>query len=114
MGARRATGVRAARRQRMTRGSFFFSSRIRHTRSYGDWSTDVCSSDLAGSRLNIVLIDAAQLAAGMSDPLRRPTRAGTDYLLAPIPHVGAFHPKIVALLSEKQPLRSEERRVGKE
>src|SRR5437867_416714 len=26
---------------------FFFSSRRRHTRSYGDWSTDVCSSDLA-------------------------------------------------------------------
>src|SRR6266516_6527541 len=25
---------------------FFFSSRRRHTRSYGDWSTDVCSSDL--------------------------------------------------------------------
>src|SRR5437867_6967368 len=27
---------------------FFFSSRRRHTRSYGDWSSDVCSSDLAG------------------------------------------------------------------
>src|SRR5438094_9826828 len=24
---------------------FFFSSRRRHTRSYGDWSSDVCSSD---------------------------------------------------------------------
>src|SRR5207248_7381305 len=24
----------------------FFSSRGRHTRSYGDWSSDVCSSDL--------------------------------------------------------------------
>src|SRR5207248_3581926 len=24
------------------------SSRRRHTRSYGDWSSDVCSSDLAG------------------------------------------------------------------
>jgi hypothetical protein len=58
----------------------------------------------AGSRLNLVLVDATQLAQGMSDPLRRPTRAGADYLLAPIPHVGAFHPKIVALLSEKQPL----------
>src|SRR5207248_6820261 len=28
---------------------FFFSSRRRHTRSYGDWSSDVCSSDLARS-----------------------------------------------------------------
>src|SRR5207248_3863216 len=28
---------------------FFFSSRRRHTRSYGDWSSDVCSSDLGES-----------------------------------------------------------------
>src|SRR5437867_7808200 len=28
---------------------FFFSSRRRHTRSYGDWSSDVCSSDLAAA-----------------------------------------------------------------
>src|SRR5207248_7148249 len=28
---------------------FFFSSRRRHTRSYGDWSSDVCSSDLHGT-----------------------------------------------------------------
>src|SRR6266516_942682 len=27
---------------------FFFSSRRRHTSSYGDWSSDVCSSDLVG------------------------------------------------------------------
>src|SRR5207248_8804118 len=27
---------------------FFFSSRRRHTRSYGDWSSDVCSSDFYG------------------------------------------------------------------
>src|SRR5207248_8163436 len=27
---------------------FFFSSRRRHTSSYGDWSSDVCSSDLGG------------------------------------------------------------------
>src|SRR6266446_8144742 len=26
---------------------FFFSSRRRHTRLHGDWSSDVCSSDLA-------------------------------------------------------------------
>src|SRR6266516_5178464 len=30
---------------------FFFSSRRRHTRSYGDWSSDVCSSDLAETLL---------------------------------------------------------------
>src|SRR5256885_9797952 len=29
---------------------FFFSSRRRHTRLQGDWSSDVCSSDLVGPR----------------------------------------------------------------
>src|SRR6201995_2194269 len=48
----------------------------------------------AGARLNIVLADAGQLAESLSDPLRRPSRAGIDYLLVPVPHVGAFHPKI--------------------
>src|SRR6266850_6477283 len=28
---------------------FFFSSRRRHTRLQGDWSSDVCSSDLPGA-----------------------------------------------------------------
>src|SRR5215467_16005817 len=28
---------------------FFFSSRRRHTRLQGDWSSDVCSSDLAST-----------------------------------------------------------------
>ena len=35
---------------------FFFSSRRRHTRLQGDWSSDVCSSDLAplaGSYKNV-------------------------------------------------------------
>ena len=30
-------------------GQFFFSSRRRHTRLQGDWSSDVCSSDLGAS-----------------------------------------------------------------
>src|SRR6266576_1169349 len=30
---------------------FFFSSRRRHTRSLRDWSSDVCSSDLGGARI---------------------------------------------------------------
>src|SRR5437762_8509818 len=30
-----------------THRSFFFSSRRRHTRYIGDWSSDVCSSDLS-------------------------------------------------------------------
>src|SRR5256885_7461812 len=41
-------------------GVFFFSSRRRHTRLQGDWSSDVCSSDLgaldllAGSDLGLL------------------------------------------------------------
>src|SRR2546426_2211962 len=31
-------------------GFFFFSSRRRHTRLQGDWSSDVCSSDLDAAR----------------------------------------------------------------
>src|SRR6266446_7145144 len=34
---------------------FFFSSRRRHTRLQGDWSSDVCSSDLHGPRRRISL-----------------------------------------------------------
>src|SRR2546426_12606479 len=30
----------------MRKNNFFFSSRRRHTRLQGDWSSDVCSSDL--------------------------------------------------------------------
>src|SRR5438874_6864845 len=32
---------------------FFFSSRRRHTRSLRDWSSDVCSSDLAPRRVTL-------------------------------------------------------------
>src|SRR5205807_4648281 len=32
---------------------FFFSSRRRHTRLQGDWSSDVCSSDLVFSRVEV-------------------------------------------------------------
>src|SRR5207248_8137080 len=42
---------------------FFFSSRRRHTRSYGDWSSDVCSSDLPARVLEIEPIVAANSAA---------------------------------------------------
>src|SRR2546430_16400366 len=36
---------------------FFFSSRRRHTRFDCDWSSDVCSSDLAQKRGRLVEID---------------------------------------------------------
>src|SRR3989454_4810367 len=41
-------------------GFFFFSSRRRHTRLQGDWSSDVCSSDLkAGAAARELLVAAA-------------------------------------------------------
>src|SRR5256885_14019101 len=33
---------------------FFFSSRRRHTRLQGDWSSDVCSSDLSGETVALL------------------------------------------------------------
>src|SRR2546426_1117458 len=44
---------------------FFFSSRRRHTRLQGDWSSDVCSSDLTGGNSGIGLATAEEfLRAG--------------------------------------------------
>src|ERR1017187_2537439 len=50
---------------------FFFSSRGRHTRYIGDWSSDVCSSDLSRPMLT-------RRAAGEHRPARAPAAAGAD------------------------------------
>src|SRR5688500_19369146 len=45
---------------------FFFSSRRRHTRLQGDWSSDVCSSDLDQHAVGAALeagVDARDVAA---------------------------------------------------
>src|SRR5437867_7465595 len=75
---------------------FFFSSRRRHTRSYGDWSSDVCSSDLylafisgLTKRQPIVVSSIFMLRENAASAL--PTTNGA-----------------------RDMLRSEERRVGKE
>src|SRR2546426_5953954 len=47
---------------------FFFSSRRRHTRLQGDWSSDVCSSDLPGR--------ADRPGAPEDDPARHPGGPG--------------------------------------
>src|SRR2546426_5819038 len=44
---------------------FFFSSRRRHTRLQGDWSSDVCSSDL---RVPLLLLKTLCLSAFCADP----------------------------------------------
>src|SRR6266446_10870630 len=43
---------------------FFFSSRRRHTRLQGDWSSDVCSSDLGAAALAIAGLVAWAFHAG--------------------------------------------------
>src|SRR5256885_3707204 len=83
---------------------FFFSSRRRHTRLQGDWSSDVCSSDLQhpgcgyfccglGGKLRPELLNSA----GRAGDLQR-------FVL----NRGDKHQQRVGRL------RSEERRVGKE
>src|SRR5207253_6951017 len=52
--------------------NFFFSSRRRHTRWPRDWSSDVCSSDLAGRRASVDLyatLDDIRYLAGR-DPVQ--------------------------------------------
>src|SRR5690348_2065408 len=89
---------------------FFFSSRRRHTRWTGDWSSDVCSSDL---------MEALYLA----DPLRGGTGiAHTRWATHGVPSEANAHPHMVGrvalvhngIIENYASLRSEERRVGKE
>src|SRR5215467_9472944 len=44
---------------------FFFSSRRRHTRLQGDWSSDVCSSDLSGAAGMYAAIEAARAGSSV-------------------------------------------------
>src|SRR5256885_8263842 len=51
---------------------FFFSSRRRHTRLQGDWSSDVCSSDLASTR-------SRSARRWLSPRRREPEAAGVEW-----------------------------------
>src|SRR5437762_14208184 len=83
---------------------FFFSSRRRHTSYIGDWSSDVCSSDLPER------VRSAHAAREHPLPSRSPDRPlltssrrrGADLTGPPRPRCAA------------KGERSEERRVGKE
>src|SRR5207248_5155068 len=93
------------------------SSRRRHTRSYGDWSSDVCSSDLGGR-------SHARERALPNSPSRRDgvhlPSPPTDRAVAveqQTPTRGAlFRGQDVEPLggAPRGGLRSEERRVGNE
>src|SRR5256885_4271898 len=50
---------------------FFFSSRRRHTRLQGDWSSDVCSSDLSAAIHALRRVDRS-VRTGRFGPRRRP------------------------------------------
>src|SRR5688500_20139994 len=79
---------------------FFFSSRRRHTRLQGDWSSDVCSSDLGDDR-------DVGLAAGLQAGLHGLVGGGEA-----VGEVGARELAARRALDGRG--RSEERRVGKE
>src|SRR5688500_19362415 len=83
---------------------FFFSSRRRHTRLQGDWSSDVCSSDLQARRL-----DLGDQLVGVHPP-----EGLLDCLIAAaaLVDVDTSQPRLVQVLEQES--RSEERRVGKE
>src|SRR5256885_10138317 len=51
---------------------FFFSSRRRHTRLQGDWSSDVCSSDLVAGFLERHPEQLSRLAWNVAAPERCP------------------------------------------
>src|SRR3712207_4560556 len=54
---------------------FFFSSRRRHTRYWRDWSSDVCSSDLAGGERLAVGQGVGLFREGALRPIDHPVGA---------------------------------------
>src|SRR5256885_5419221 len=84
---------------------FFFSSRRRHTRLQGDWSSDVCSSDLG------LLVNFQILSGYVND-----APAGKSLLLdfGDITPGSSLHGRWNMVSSLAGKFRSEERRVGKE
>src|SRR5207248_3952137 len=93
---------------------FFFSSRRRHTRSYGDWSSDVCSSDLEASQFERIADFAGRVVTHIHKAdhlrlghLREHTRVETAEVTGSDDADAGLHRMIPRC-------RSEERRVGKE
>ncbi|MDM8554223.1 hypothetical protein QUF75_05785 [Desulfococcaceae bacterium HSG7] len=58
----------------------------------------------AGCRHNVLLMDAARFGECINEPGLRPRSAGFSYSLIPINTKGAFHPKLVLLLSRTKGL----------
>src|SRR5437762_10825656 len=86
---------------------FFFSSRRRHTRYIGDWSSDVCSSDLfvdVGVHQD-GLVHVSQLADRFVKDPNQVVKVGDRIKVRVLQ---------IDLARKRISLRSEERRVGKE
>src|SRR5205807_6913104 len=90
---------------------FFFSSRRRHTRLQGDWSSDVCSSDLTYGRVFLAPHGRPGSVAHVHDLSRM--HDGDSAVVAFVFLELCFDLLRVAY-QEKFFDRSEERRVGKE
>src|SRR5437762_14357205 len=84
---------------------FFFSSRRRHTRYIGDWSSDVCSSDL-WCLDNLVAVQRRQEPPGR---LGLAVRDHHVVVLERVARAGRARHHAAPWV-----VRSEERRVGKE
>src|SRR5699024_12028231 len=84
---------------------FFFSSRRRHTRSKRDWSSDVCSSDLA----KMARLTANLLSSGVVSPFKLHEEVETKARSIEI-----LRKNCAASSPTAERFRSEERRVGKE
>src|SRR5256885_8144164 len=86
---------------------FFFSSRRRHTRLQGDWSSDVCSSDLG----LVMHVDGtpAEIAAVLRDLKDQEEQAAAPKRKRGVKAGPVQLPDLIGAL-----VRSEERRVGKE
>src|SRR5256885_4832999 len=112
---------------------FFFSSRRRHTRLQGDWSSDVCSSDLVspigdggwtfqhelgrkaiqekfGDKVETSFVESVPESADAERVMRDMAGQGNKLIFATSFGYQEFVQKVAADLKD----RSEERRVGKE
>src|SRR5207245_5183309 len=85
---------------------FFFSSRRRHTRCYRDWSSDVCSSDLALPKIEDLPKIDVKFGSEFDVDLRKVLDLGQS------PRLGAVGQVTIRKIKDRD--RSEERRVGKE
>ena len=79
---------------------FFFSSRRRHTRSLCDWSSDVCSSDLANKTVKVIeQIQAAPKAVEKEDFTTKTTSTSQTKRKINIPEIS---PKKTEAIPMKQ------------